>query len=285
MSLRTYLELGRVSNLPTVWSNTIAGMVLAGAMPSPGSAVAVGSAASLLYVGGMYLNDAFDAEFDAEHRPERPIPSGQIGRRTVFSLGFSMMAVAVAVMAGWSMLSGAGWHSTAAAIGTAGVIVVYNRWHKNNPAGPLIMGLCRVGVYAMAALLVSPTPSPLVFMGAALLLNYVLGLTYVAKYENKGSLARRWPLVGLFGPLIIFIPMLRGPFIVRSIYVGFGIWLNRALSKIKQGKIPSAVGAMIAGISLLDALLIARYGSISWALVAVGAFGATLAFQRKIAGT
>ena len=35
MKLRTALRLGRVSNLPTVWSNTLAGAVLAGASVVP----------------------------------------------------------------------------------------------------------------------------------------------------------------------------------------------------------------------------------------------------------
>ena len=40
--LMVYLRLGRVSNLPTVWSNTIAGVVLAGGSPG---ALAVASLA------------------------------------------------------------------------------------------------------------------------------------------------------------------------------------------------------------------------------------------------
>ena len=45
-----------------------------------------------LYVGGMYLNDACDAVWDRKHRPERPIPSGLIAEKTVWSLGIGMMA-------------------------------------------------------------------------------------------------------------------------------------------------------------------------------------------------
>jgi 4-hydroxybenzoate polyprenyltransferase len=33
---------------------------------------------SLCYVAGMFLNDAFDREFDARHRPERP-PRSVVG--------------------------------------------------------------------------------------------------------------------------------------------------------------------------------------------------------------
>ena len=35
----------------------------------------------MFYIGGMYLNDAFDRDIDARERPERPIPSGHVGAR------------------------------------------------------------------------------------------------------------------------------------------------------------------------------------------------------------
>ena len=61
--LRILLILGRASNLPTVWSNCLAGWLLGGG----GSLRRLGwlcVGATWLYVGGMYLNDAFDAQFD-----------------------------------------------------------------------------------------------------------------------------------------------------------------------------------------------------------------------------
>ena len=53
---------------------------------------------SLFYVGGMYLNDAFDAQFDAQHRLERPIPSGAIRVETVWGLGFAWLGLPPALV-------------------------------------------------------------------------------------------------------------------------------------------------------------------------------------------
>ena len=89
------LFLGRVSNLPTVWSNCLAAWLLAGG-------ALVGTAdvqrfawlivgATLLYLAGMFLNDAFDVQFDREHRTERPIPSGAISARAGWTRGASTM--------------------------------------------------------------------------------------------------------------------------------------------------------------------------------------------------
>ena len=61
--LRTLLVLGRASNLPTVWSNCLAGWILGGGGPHK-RLLALCGGATLLYVGGMFLNDAFDAQFD-----------------------------------------------------------------------------------------------------------------------------------------------------------------------------------------------------------------------------
>jgi len=92
--LRTLLVLGRVSNLPTVWSNCLAGWWLGGGgnyWKLPFLLLGV----SLLYTGGMFLNDAFDEDFDRQRRTERPIPSGKISTGRVWQLGFGQLALGI----------------------------------------------------------------------------------------------------------------------------------------------------------------------------------------------
>jgi 4-hydroxybenzoate polyprenyltransferase len=74
----TLLRLGRVSNLPTVWTNVhgrdrARRRRMAERTHRPGAS----SRWSLFYVGGMYLNDYFDRAIDARERPGPPDP----GRR------------------------------------------------------------------------------------------------------------------------------------------------------------------------------------------------------------
>ena len=71
MNWTVALRLGRVSNLPTVWTNVLAGTVLAGSIPTPFPMGLLLLAISLFYVAGMYLNDAFDRQFDASEENER----------------------------------------------------------------------------------------------------------------------------------------------------------------------------------------------------------------------
>src|SRR5205823_9118705 len=67
---RTLLILGRVSNLPTVWSNCLAGWLLGGG-GSGWMLLVVCLGTTCLFLGGMFLNDAFDVEFDRQYRMER----------------------------------------------------------------------------------------------------------------------------------------------------------------------------------------------------------------------
>lgn len=281
MTLSLALRLGRVSNLPTVWSNVAAGLVLAGGAASPRVLALLVLAASSFYVGGMFLNDAFDAEIDARERPERPIPSGEISRAAVMRWGLGWLGL------GLLLVMFVRPRAVLAAVATCALIVAYDRWHKGNPIGPLVMGLCRVGLYAIAALSVAPSLSRPLVVGAILLLGYVLGLTYVAKHEGSGRLGRLWPLVGLFAPVVVLGPRLWADPRALVLLVGFALWAWRAVRLVRQGgpSIRRAVVALIAGISILDALLIVSAGRPAVALFALVAFGATLASQRVISGT
>src|SRR5258705_11196583 len=84
---QTLFNLGRVSNLPTVWSNCTAGWLLGGG-GTVWILVVICLGATCLYIGGMFLNDAFDVEFDREYPRGRPIPSQQITLAEVWPWGF-----------------------------------------------------------------------------------------------------------------------------------------------------------------------------------------------------
>lgn len=289
MNLGTALRLGRVSNLPTVWTNVAAGMVLAGATPRAASVLLLGIAASAFYVGGMFLNDAYDAEIDAAQRPDRPIAAGEVDRDTVMRAGYGLLAagLCVVVVHGLTVATVSPWGGLLAGAATCGAIVLYDRWHKGNPIAPVIMGLCRVGVYATAALAVAPRVSGSVWLGAALLAGYVVGLTHVARHEDAGQFSKWWPLAALFAPILYVLPG-GSSLLLRALIGGFALWVFRALDLVRRGEpaaIKRAVVSLIAGISLLDALLLARHGHSQLALLAVAAFGLTLVLQRRVAGT
>lgn len=176
---RAWLELARISNLPTVLSNAIAGATIGscayaiehapvrgivhwfgGFESHPGPDGPVDPVATPLgavrflgplaipmaaYVGGMILNDAFDAEIDARERPTRPIPSGRVGRRAAFAAGFTLLGVSIAL----AFAASAGAAVVIATALLAVAIVVYDRFHSKSIASTLLLALCR----ALAALI------------------------------------------------------------------------------------------------------------------------------------
>jgi 4-hydroxybenzoate polyprenyltransferase len=280
---RVALRLGRVSNLPTVWTNVLAGAVLAGADPAGAAVLLPLLAASLLYVAGMYLNDAFDAEIDARQRSSRPIPSGDVGQALVLRAGFAMLALGVLLF----LLTG--WRAGIAGLVLAGLIVLYDRHHKGNPFSPVIMGLCRFMVYVAAGLaLAGGALTAASWLGAALLLAYLVGLTYTAKQEHLNELGSAWPLAFLAAPLVYGATLLGGAgWLAAAVWLGLVLWVAYAVSFLfrRPRVVPRAVVSLIAGISLLDALLAAGHGAPGVAGLCVLGFALTLAFQRFVPGT
>jgi len=290
MRVRTALQLGRVSNLPTVWTNTLAGAVLAGATGFGAELPVMLLAFSLFYIGGMFLNDAFDAKFDAAVRPERPIPSGEVGAGTVFRWSFSLMLAAVVLLAfvGFALGAKTGGWPALAGLALAAAITLYDWNHKTNVFSPVVMGLCRVLVVLGAGLCVTLALPAALWAGAALLLSYLIGLTYVAKQENLGQVENLWPLLFLAAPVLYGAWLATQFALVGIFWLLFCGWMLVALWLLRRrakGDIPRAVVSLIAGISLLDAMLIAGTGSMGLAALALLGFGVTLFFQRYVSGT
>lgn len=288
MNPRTLLRLGRVSNLPTVWSNVLAAVVLSDAAPRAGTVLLLLLAMTLYYEAGMFLNDACDAGIDRRERPDRPIPRGDISAGTVFAAGFTMLVMAIGLVTAVATNAATGrpWAPIASGIALALAIVGYNLFHKNNPLSPLLMGACRALVYFTSALCVSGTLAAQVLFAAVLLLCYLIGLTYAAKHESGQPLTHYWPLLFLAVPFVAMAPSTANPGTAVLLVLFLG-WVIAAVRLIigRARNIRRAIGCLIAGISLLDAVLIAASGQIAWAGAAVAAFAATLWLQRRVPGT
>ena len=292
MNLRTLLTLGRTSNLPTVWSNMLAGAVLSGAIFGPAELGVLLLCGSAFYEGGMFLNDAFDAEIDARERPSRPIPAGRATRRSVFLIGFGLLAVGLALLL-FATLRGVtqpGFGAPLAGFATCAAVLAYNRWHKGYAFSPIVMGACRAGLYATASLAVAGKLGPNLLLGAGALWLYIVGLTHVARFENGKALERAWVAAFVLSPLAAALPgLLAEPRLLPALcFLLLLGWCLRSLSfalKGGPGQIPRAVVTLIAGASLVDALFISLYGQPFGVLAAFAAFLLTLRWQRRIAGT
>jgi 4-hydroxybenzoate polyprenyltransferase len=272
-----------------VWSNTLAGAVLAGVYIFNEYTWLLLLAMSLAYISGMFLNDAYDSELDAIERPQRPIPSGKISASAVYTLGYLMLLLSIwlVVISARNSL-GVEQYAAASALALAICIILYNLWHKQNPISPLIMGLCRMFVYITAGYTLIREPSSLIFLAAIITLCYLIGLTYIAKTENSNNFSSMWPIAFLAVPLGYGLMRSADSFPTLLFTLLFGAWLLYALQFLQnpaKRNVPKAVVSMIAGISLLDAIYISSLGFTKLAFLAVGAFLLTLFLQRFISGT
>jgi hypothetical protein len=268
---RTLLILGRVSNLPTVWSNLIAGSVVAYMDISAGAEALLLFAGSLIYIGGMYLNDFCDAPFDAQYCPQRPIPAGKISHRAVGILAVLWFVV------GLGCLVPFGWQPVEVGLLLVAAIVLYDFHHKNVSWAPLDMGFCRFLLYPLAAtaasspydlwslrpFLISPDllwhPAP---DGIALAF-YVAGITYLARGESRPDRPVRWAFLLLLVPVVaaltysVLLPYSGGlPQFFCLLLMGWMAWLLVPLWAGTNCAIGRVVSGLLAGIVLVDAIAV-----------------------------
>lgn len=277
--LRGWLILTRGSNLPTVWSNVIAGWLLAQGLRLPplgteywkqapdspdwGSLLLLLLGVSLTYVGGMFLNDAFDARWDAERRSTRPIPAGLVDVRDALRAGWGALAAGF-VLTVAAVPAGTRLAVTLVALLLALCVIVYDRWHKGVSWAPAVMGLCRallplIGFLVVGESIFFPPLADsdwIIFahMFALWLLTYAI--TLVARHEATGVGAGRWveallfvapaPLfwaVGFFWPWML---------LWSAVYVWWLVRSNR------RHPLPAGVGARVAdrlaSMPLIDAM-------------------------------
>lgn len=138
--LRQYLLLIRVPNLFTVPSNIMSGYFAL----TPSSNADLGQLISLiissvfLYISGIVLNDYFDIEVDRKERPNRPLVSGRITRRSALIIaGASIIAANILAF----LVS---WASLVISASLTAVIIAYNYQLKRNAvSNPLTMASAR----------------------------------------------------------------------------------------------------------------------------------------------
>jgi hypothetical protein len=308
-----YLQLARISNLPTVFSNVLVGAALASGFVLPDwTLLALTTiAVSLFYIGGMALNDLLDRLVDQKERPHRPIPSGALSIQEARTFTFWCFLGGVLILqfsTPFAMVPG---------FGLIASICLYNFFHKRWSGSLIFMGICRALVYVVEATAVAPgeimrtldghlfarimhtrpaetellTEGPgKMLIAAALLALYIIALTLVAQKEVSGGLGfRRWlaaALVLLPIPALCLMPVLDCRWTVPAGLI-LTLWLIRSARFIWQSppKVVPAVLGWLAGISLLDAFFL-TFTPFPWlSLAAFACFAVTVWGHRRIAGT
>jgi 4-hydroxybenzoate polyprenyltransferase len=283
-SLRTLLILGRTSNLPTVWSNCLAAWWLGGG----GDFRRVGpmlAGATLLYLGGMYLNDAFDVNFDSLYKRERPIPSGAISVKAVWGIGFALLA------GGLTCLFFQGKVTGILGVVLALCILVYDAVHKLITVSPVLMAGCRFLLYLVAGSTGAEGVTGWVVWCGLAMGAYILGLSYLARQESVPGVLRYWPCFFLAVPIGLALIMNADGYLQNALWVSavVALWTIRSLRYTypfggAEKNIGRTVSGLLAGIVWVDLLAVVNIPR-EFAPIFVVLFLLALMFQRYVPAT
>jgi 4-hydroxybenzoate polyprenyltransferase len=287
--VKTLLVLGRVSNLPTIWTNCLAAAIVTGAQFSLNfdkSLLLLSgllASLSLLYYGGMCMNDAIDAEWDHQHQNMRPIVKGDIKQGTVYFLAFITMVIGFMGVG----LLGQSMHSWLAAVFLIFAIISYNITHKSFRFASVIMGMCRFGVY-LAVGVVIDNLMPQLFLAGLGLLIYIAGVTEFARLEHQNQLRVGWPIALLLAPLLVSAPY-GFSYVSYWVFVAiFCLWVFKCVRPLLFTETPdvkSFVLGLLAAIPLIDAIMIASMGKAELAVICLLVFFTIPYLHRWVAGT
>jgi len=232
-NIKAYLDICRVSNLPSIWTNVLCAVILATGQFSWSTYLLSTLALSCYYLAGMCLNDLCDAAYDGIHRPTRPLPSGRVSHFGAWILIVSLFAVGTITLLGTPFKQG-----LYAAFLLIAVIVWYDLHHKHNPFSVLLMASCRFLVFAVVSLSITGRMPGIVIVAGGIQCAYVVCISIVARYENNRHTAFSMPVIP---------------------------W-------------------MLAGIPLMDGLLLASLVRPLWMLAGIGGSILMLAGQKEIRG-
>ena len=275
------LELCRVSNLPTVISNCVAGSLVAeGILGLALIFVLIG--ASLVYSGGMVMNDAVDFRYDKEFKKDRPIVSSKISL-------FSSWQLAVLFLVSGSVFLGIGSTSYFWVALLIISIIFYNVFHKKFGITIYVMGFCRSLLYFIAGYTISLSNS--VILWGLVLGLYTAGITLVARGEDTDQKVKMIGIILLTAPvfLSIYCSLVSLNLIVPIIFSSSALivlilYSLRIINSENPGKIGKAVSLLIAGMCIVDSMAVSSVIGYQGLLFIFGV-PIVLIFQRKIAGT
>jgi 4-hydroxybenzoate polyprenyltransferase len=175
-----YLQLMRPANILTAWADILAGFAAAGASNLE-LLLWLLLATTGLYGGGIVFNDVFDAQLDAQERPERPIPSGRASRQGAIILGSLLLVMGISAAVQASLISA--FLATVVAFAA----LIYDAWGKRHPvSSSLNMGLCRGGNFLLGMSAVPELLSARWYL-AFIPLVYIAAVTAISQGEVRGG--------------------------------------------------------------------------------------------------
>jgi 4-hydroxybenzoate polyprenyltransferase len=257
-----------------VWSNCLAGWWLGGS-GDPRRLPLLFAATTLLYLGGMIRNRAFEGGFQ-----------GQVG---------SASPAAGPASEGWSLgllalgAVGMAWLGKATGglgVGLALLIVGAQAIPWREPKSILLPGICRLIVCLTAASAAQDGITAHAIACGLALAGYVAGVGWFARQADVTGPARYGPMLLLVGPILVALVADSGGRREDGLLLAavLALWSARCLRPAlwsAERDFAGAVSGLVAGIVFVD-LLAASDGPKALSLVFLLLFGATRLLQIRL---
>ena len=289
--LWAYLQMMRPANIVTAWADILAGFAASGAVGLLNIQVLgwLLLATTGLYGGGIVLNDVFDAELDAQERPERPIPSGRASRQGATLLGSALLVTGVVAAAQVSLLS------ATLACGIALAATLYDAVGKHHPIlGPVNMGACRGGNLLLGISAVPAMIGEHWFL-AVIPIIYIAAVTTISRGEVHGAknitgiialLLIGLVIAGLLGlGLLQDYQVLAALPFVALFAVRVLLPFIKAVREPKPEQIRIAVKAGVLSLIVLDATVAAGFATLPYGLLVLSLLPISMALAQIFAVT
>lgn len=264
-TLRGWLQLARISNLPTALADVLAGFFLAGgALAGVDWRVALALVCSGgVYSAGMIMNDVADIDIDAQERAFRPLPSGVVTRRSAACVAGALALVGVAAA------FAAGVRLGVVALALLVAAACYDLRGERRLFDISLLGLCRslnvlLGAAACGAWTGGPHPPAPVLAGMAAVGVHTMSLSAVARGEADDDPMARDLCVGavlslstavvLFGYTIAVADADLHAILLLAVFVAAS--LGAVVVAFATGRRIPTVKLMLRLIVALDALLV-----------------------------
>jgi 4-hydroxybenzoate polyprenyltransferase len=245
-TLKGYLELSRIHNLPGVWTNVLCAALLATIdLPEELSwqqyqipALAL----SCLYLAGSCFNDICGADDDSVGHPTRPIPCGTVSRcGASFFTGWLVLAASTLLIQAEAFLA------FYASLLLVALMLWYDLARNGNRLSLLLIASCRLLVFVVTPLaIVGKVPQAVLLAGASQF-GYALCLGLVARYEHGRATPFPYPVIPLMLAGISLLDGVIMALLVQPLWLMIGaggsivIWEGQKFLGGDSGRIEPAV--------------------------------------------
>ena len=289
--LSDWYQTLRAANLPTVWADVLLGAGLAaGTIGWTFAAVIIGI--SCLYLGGMAFNDAVDMTFDRANRSTRPVARGRIAART------AMAVASVLLLAGFTLIAFAETGPSAsiwtmdAGLALIVFISLYQWTHRGSVVlATLCMAACRALVPLITSLALAGSIPTLVWIAAAALGCWTIGITLTGRGERGGERLASgglvWCVVAAMATVPVAVLSATGDFagMAAGLLIVLVAWIPEAHRRSAAGHTGEAVCWSIAGLAVLDSAMLLSSGQPLWSAAAMVCAALALAGQQLGGGS